>query len=155
MAVLIEAVSVVVRVAALDQQFAGGWDAFKLLIPGGTSCVDGQLIRLGFMTPADADSFVDALRQNGLTYLRDGQAVDLVIVDQRNGPTTPCDWIEFGTVTIRGSTVAACRMTGDDTQLLYTPDGWTFEGSVSQTPAYVPAQAADNGKGAAPGRRIG
>jgi hypothetical protein len=154
MAVLIEAVSVVVRVAALDRQFAGGWDAFKALIPSGTSCVDGQLIRLGFMTPADAESFAIALGQNGLTYLRDGQAVDLVIVDQQNGPTTPCNWIEFGTVTIRGSTVAACRMTGDETQLLFTPDGWQFEGSVSQTSAYVPTRAAaasaeDNGRGEA------
>jgi hypothetical protein len=152
MAVLIEAVSVVVKVAALDHQFAGGWDAFKVLIPRGTSCVDGQLIRLGFMSPTDAESFVDALGQNGLTYLRDGQAVDLVIVDQRNGPTTPCDWVEFGTVTVRGATVAACRMTGDETQLLFTPDGWRFEGSLSQTSAYVPASApaADNGRGETP-----
>jgi len=149
MAVLIEAVSVVVKVAALDQQFAGGWEAFKDLIPRGTSCVDGQLIRLGFMRPADAESFVDALRQNGLIYLRDGQAVDVVIVDQQHGPTAPCDWIEFGTVTVRGATVAACRMIGDDTRMLFTPDGWTFEGSVSQTSAYVPAHAADNGKGEA------
>ena len=145
MAVLIEAISVVVRVAALDQQFFGGWDAFKELIPSGTSCVDGQLIRLGFMAPGDAETFVEALGRHGLTYLRDGKAIDLVIVDQLRGPTTPCDWIEFGTVTIRGSTVAACRSTGDETQMLYTPDGWKFEGSLSQTSAYVPAPAADNG----------
>ena len=79
---------------------------------------------------------MDALRQRGLTYLRDGRAVDFVVVDQLSGPTTPCDWIEFGTVTIRGATVAACRLTGDDTQRLFTPDGWDFEGSLSQTSAY-------------------
>src|SRR5262249_5919117 len=121
MAVLIEAVSVVVKVAALDQQFAGGWDAFKDLIPRGTSCVDGQLIRLGFMPPAAAASFVDGLSQNGLTQMDNGKAVDLVIVDQQNGPTTPCDSIEFGTVSVRGATVAACRMTGDETRQLFTP----------------------------------
>ena len=141
MAVLIEAISVVVRVPALDQQFSGGWDAFKTLIPGGTSCVDGQLIRLGFTTRADADSFVAALRQHGLIFLRDGKAVDFVVVDQLSGPTTACDWIEFGTVTIRGATVAACRATGDDTQRLFTPDGWNYEGSLSQTPDYERASA--------------
>ena len=50
-------------------------------MPTRTLCADGSLARVGFMSPADTKIYVDGLEQKGLTYLRDGKAVDLVVVD--------------------------------------------------------------------------
>ena len=51
MAVLVEAISVVVRLDAIDRLFAGGRTAMDKLIPNGTYCEDGELMRVGFLSP--------------------------------------------------------------------------------------------------------
>lgn len=53
MAVLIEAISVVVRKDAIEKRFPGGWDSFLDEIPNNTLCTDGELVRVGFMSPQD------------------------------------------------------------------------------------------------------
>ena len=58
MAVLVEAISVVVRREAIDRSFAGGWDSFVSLVPNATLCSDGQLARVGFMDPKAVERFV-------------------------------------------------------------------------------------------------
>ena len=51
MAVLCEAISVVVRRDAIDKYFKGGWIKFVDDVPNSTMCTDGELVRVGFMTP--------------------------------------------------------------------------------------------------------
>lgn len=53
MAVLVEAISVIIRRNAIVERFVGGWDAFQQTIPNGTFCKDDDLVRVGFMTPND------------------------------------------------------------------------------------------------------
>lgn len=90
MAILIEGISVVIRAEALLKKYRGGWNAFLAIVPNNTLCSDNELTRVGFMTPQDVGAFVNKLEQAGLEFLRSGNAVDLVVVDQLRGSTTPC-----------------------------------------------------------------
>lgn len=80
-----------------------------------------------------------------LTYIRDGQAVDLVVVDQMRGPMIPCEWLEFGKIPLSGGEVSAAKLKGSTSKQLFTPDGWQLEGSLSQTFGFSPSSADRKG----------
>ena len=150
MAVLAEAISVVVRCDAILQRLPGGEEAFESMVTNDTYCSDGELVRVGFLGPGPVEAFVRELEAAGLRYLVDGKATDFVVVDQRHGPTTPCDWIEFARIPFGpDQRVAACwlfegprlpmagiYLRGNSMQL-HTPPGWSFEGSISDTGGFV------------------
>ena len=144
MAVLIEATSVVVRVDALLQKFSGGWDAFKSVVPNQTLCADNEIVRVGFMSPQDVELFIKKLQDEGLEFLREGQAIDIAVADQMRGLTSACPWLEFGQVDMsgKGQRVAACRLLGSQLTQVVTPPGWKFEGSLSSTFGFVPSEHA-------------
>ena len=96
MAVLIEAISVVIRADSLLKAFNDEWEAFKAIVPNKTLCADNEIVRIGCMTPDDVESFIKKLEENGLTFLVDDKSVDVAVVDQRRGLTIKCDWLEFG-----------------------------------------------------------
>jgi hypothetical protein len=138
MAVLIEGISVVVRRVAISEAFQGGWDEFVANVPNATLCADTHLARIGFMTPRDVEFFVRLLQKNGLRFVEDGRPRDIIVVDQTTGPTTPCEWIEYGHIDLApGQQVAATRMVGDSTKQLICPDGWKFENSLSARPGFI------------------
>jgi len=145
MAVLVEAISVIVRRSAVDARFPGRWPAFAAAAPNRTLCSDGEIARVGFMSPADAESFVRTLERAGLTHLDGGKAVDLVVVDQMSGPASPSGWLEFGHVelTSSGGKVAACRLAGSRVASIMLPEGWEYEGSLSHTYGFIPAGEVD------------
>jgi hypothetical protein len=98
------------------------------------------------MSPADVEGFVDILRGRGLTYLVDGVAKDLVVVDQLRGPLARCDWIGSGRISFDGDPnkkVAACRMEGSTQSTVVVPEGWTFEQSLSASFGFVPNEHID------------
>ena len=132
MAVLIEAISVVIRRSRIVEVWRGGWDGFVADCPNQTLCADRELARVGFMNPDDVAQYVDDLQCRGLVFQRGNEAVDIVVVDQMTGPTISCDWVEFGRVEIGGQPVAACRLTGSDEKAVVTPTGWRFEGSPTR-----------------------
>lgn len=143
MAVLIEAISVVIRRSSIEDNFPGGWEGFVADVPNQTLCADDKLARVGFMTPIDVGSYVRHLESFGLQYLSDGTAKDIVVVDQQRGFEAPCDWAEFGHVDLHGDSeqrVAACRAKGCDLDTIICPDGWQFEGSLSHTFGFVPSE---------------
>jgi hypothetical protein len=141
-AVLIEGISVVVRAARLLEAWHQDWDAFVRSVPNRTLCADGELARIGFMTPEDARLYIDTLRARGLTYLdMGGAAQDVIVVDQLRGPAAPCGWVEFGQVNLGADQrrrVAACQLAGSSSRQVCTPDGWTFEESLSASFGFVP-----------------
>ncbi|MBC3919144.1 hypothetical protein H8L32_16755 [Undibacterium sp. CY18W] len=96
MAVLIEAISVVLRCESIVNRFSGGVEHFMSSIPNKTLCSDGELASVSFMVPADVKSYVEYLVRQGLVFKNDGIAMDLVVVDQRRGMTSDCDWAIFG-----------------------------------------------------------
>lgn len=143
MAVLIEAISVVVRASSIISKFPGGFDGFKQIVPNGTLCADNELARVGFMMPDDVESFVKKLERFDLVYQRNGQPIDINVVDQLRGIATPCDWLEFGHTNLQGypeQQIAACRLTGSSVGEVVMPEGWLFENSLSHTYGFVPSE---------------
>jgi hypothetical protein len=92
--VLIEAISVIIRVRTLEKKYPRGVFAYERDCPNGSFCMDRHLTRVGFMTPDDTRRFVERLQTLGFEHLRDGEAVDLVVVDQHHGPTSRCRWLK-------------------------------------------------------------
>ena len=150
MAVLVEAISVIVRRDAVNARFSGGWRGFLACVPNSSLCTDEDLARVGFMSPPDIEEFVRHLERGGLTFLHNGQAVDIVVVDQMRGPTVPVDWLEFARISFdeTGNKVAACwlfegpriaagiHMPAKGITIA-TPDGWTYENSLSANFKFV------------------
>jgi hypothetical protein len=146
MAVLLEGISVVIRCDRLLAAFGNDWNAFKRTVPNRTLCADDELARVGFMAPADVRLFVDALQRRGLTYLVDGVAQDLIVVDQLRGPVANCDWVEFGHINLDRDPkkrVSACRLKGSTESVVITPEDWTFEQSLSSSFGFVSNEHAD------------
>lgn len=129
MAVLIEAISIVIRANSILSKFLGGWDGFKNTVPNQTLCADNEVVRVGFMSPQDVESFVKKLQCNGLEFLQGDEATDIAVVDQIRGLTSKCSWLEFGSVSTgsNGPRVAACRLTGSQVMEVVFPPGWAFE----------------------------
>lgn len=150
MAVLVEAISVIVRRDAIDKRFHGGWRKFENGLPNRTLCADKELARVGFMSPLDVEAFVRYLENGGLTFMKNGQAVDFAVVDQIRGPMMPVEWLEFAHLSLSktGGRVAACwlfeepriavgiHMKNRD-MTLATPDGWTYDDSLSANFKFV------------------
>lgn len=74
------------------------------------------------------------IEARGLRHEHDGRAVDMAAVDHVDGFTLICDWAEFGQVCAGGAQewVAACRRLGSSSQEVVTPQGWRYQGSISQ-----------------------
>jgi len=147
MAVLIEGISVVIRADALLKKFSGGWDGFELIVPNQTLCTDNELVRVGFMTPQDVESFIRKLQRAGLEFMRSGEAIDIAVADQMRGVTSKCSWLGFGHVNMNGNgpRVAACRLVGSHAMEVVTPPDWNFEGSLSSSFGFVPSEHAEKG----------
>lgn len=134
----------VVRRARIREQYPGGWDGFVRDCPNQTLCADSDLARVGFMAPADVENFCRSLEVYGFIFQRDNKAIDFAVVDQLTGPTTPCDWLEFG-ILLDGNEVAACRMPGSQDRHVLTPDRWRYEGSLSARFTFVPGRPEASG----------
>jgi hypothetical protein len=151
MAVLAEAISVIVRRDSIEAKYIGGWMAFTNSVPNSTMCTDGEIVRVGFMAPQDVKAFVKHLEAQGLQFISGSNAVDIAVADQRDGLSSDCDWLEFGVLQLdEERAVSACwffdgpRDFGEgiymnDTNMrMATPREWEFEGSLSQKFKFVP-----------------
>lgn len=139
MAVLIEAISVVIRRHAIEARYPGGWKSFAADVPNSTLCADSKLARVGFMQPSDVGAYVSRLERAGLVYEEGGSAKDIAVLDQRQGPMVACPWIEFGHIELApGQRVAVCRAVGDAENTMAAPHWWKYEGSLSQTFGFIP-----------------
>lgn len=121
MSVLAEALSVVIRVEVLEAWYPGGVVAFARDCPNASFCSDGYLARVGFLSPHDVDFLLNVLEGHGVIHLAGGVAIDAVVVDQHEGPLSPCLWIEFGT---DGDGIACCRAADAPDMPIAVPPGW-------------------------------
>lgn len=139
MAVLVEGISVIARRDRLDELFPGGSVQYIADCPNSTACADAHLVRIGFMDPDAARAHVRRIESLGLVHLDEGGAArDIVVIDQLHGPTSPCNWVEAGHVTIDGNSIAVARLIGDESFQLITPPGWTYDQSLTKTHRFVP-----------------
>lgn len=145
MAVLVEAISVIMRVEAVMEAFSGDFEAFVEFVPNNTLCVDNEIARVGFMTPDDVESFIHKLENRGMRYLQDEKAIDIVVIDQLRGSAAACDWVEFGKIPWDDNdhVVSAARLVGSEQHTLMTPDGWEYENSLSASYGFVPSEHHD------------
>jgi|GEM_PF-185339 len=144
MAVLIEAISVIVRRAAVEKRFPGGWQGFLRQVPNRTLCSDHDFARVGFMSPADVEAYISTLEAGGLVFRKDGEAVDFAVVDQLRGPTIPTSWLEFGKLETDGMKVSACWPAGQSPTKIAFPEGWKYEGSLSAKPGFAAGNTIDD-----------
>lgn len=98
MAIYCEAISVVVRKETVKSVLGITPEGLMQIFPGGSCWDDENLIRFGFMAPQDAEIWINRLEEMGLTFVdtigSGYSARDIVVVDQTNGPTCECNWIE-------------------------------------------------------------
>ena len=152
MAVLVEAISVIVRMQSIESKFAGGWLNFVTKVPNATLCADNDLARVGFMQPDDVKEFINQCEEWGLCFLSDGQCQDIAVVDQIRGPTMPCNWLEYAQLPFGNSDgkIAVCwlfegqRIEAHGIHMprksldIATPEGWDYEKSLSAKFTFIP-----------------
>ena len=80
------------------------------------------------MTPDDVKTFIGRLGKRGLLWLVNGEAEDIVVVDQLRGPTTTCRWITGGK---HPHGYSAVWLAGTKPGNLAIPADWTPEVSRS------------------------
>ena len=136
MAVLVEAISIIIRLQAIEDKFPGGFNAFNIFVPNPTLCWDDKIARVGFMAPPDANKFIEELEANGLRHLdEDERSLDFVWVDQLKGQASECDWITIGKVPIDEAgenRIGVALYAGSEDPQLSVPDEWTYQASLSQ-----------------------
>ena len=139
MAVLIEALSVVIRCEAIVKKFLGGANAFMAALPNNSLCSDGELACVNFMVPADVQAYVEYLTDKGLTFKRSDKAIDIVVVDQQRGVTIACDWVDFGETDWNSNPdqpISVCCAKPTKLSNVVVPEGWNYEKSLSANYKY-------------------
>lgn len=134
MAVLVEALCVVIRRSTIDAKYPGGWEKFEADHRDFTICADDEIVRIEFAMPMPVRLLIRDLERLGFEHMKDGKSAEIAIVDQSRGFMIPCDWLEYGHVAIGdGRTrVAACRLAGSPSKDIVLPLGWTFRNSLSE-----------------------
>ncbi|MBF0266032.1 MAG: hypothetical protein HQL46_12235 [Gammaproteobacteria bacterium] len=146
MAVLVEANSIIIKISVIEDKFPGGLEAFEDDCPNQTYCDDISIVRIGFMSTVDVGSYIKYLQRMKFVYIKDNKAIDFVVADQIHGLAAKCDWLEFGYAYIHEDTskkVSACQAVDDNLKIMFTPDGWEYEGSLSQTYSFAPNEHID------------
>ena len=136
MAVLVEATAILVRGSAIEEKVAGGWEVFQAALPGGNVCSDDELVSISLIEPTEVRQLAEKLAALGLGFAWDGYFEDIAFADQKRGIITQCSWLEFDTVNIGiGGTppeVAVCRLANSQSHELRVPEGWRYQGSLTE-----------------------
>lgn len=143
MTVLVEGISVIIKLDAINRVIPDGFEGFRQYVPNYAWCKDDNLFRQAFLNPVDARNFVETLESLKLVFQGDDGAQDLAVVDQMRGVTTRCNWLEFGHVDLDHDPqkkVAACRLAGTKDDNIVTPEGWAYERSVTAEYGLTPSE---------------
>lgn len=140
--VLVEGITVLVRMDAVERKLPGGRLGFMLFVPNGSFRCDADLAAVSFMTPADTKRFIDTLERHGLTYARHRRAIDMAVAQQGHGLIVPCSWAKAMRIpwTKRpGKEIMIGWKRGSPSTSLVVPSGWTFDGSLSDQSMFIEA----------------
>ncbi len=129
MAVLIEAINLVIRADALERRYPGGIEALLENPPNPSICADRHLCRIGFIDAEELERFVDRLERCGLAVLVENRFVDAAVVDQVQGLAGDCDWLDFAGAAGRP---VYCWLRGADPGAVMVPEDWEYETSLSR-----------------------
>lgn len=100
MSVLIEALCLVVPRSVVDASYPGGTDACRrdalaADIEFRYCIADDRLTVMSFFDSDAAKSWMARLASHGMVHVHRNESVEMVLVDQRFGPTMPCSWLEW------------------------------------------------------------
>jgi hypothetical protein len=131
MAVLVEALSLIVPRHVLDVSWPGGTDAYlaelgSLPTPPRFACADDRLTSVSFWSPEEAELLMQRLIGHGVIDVDDDRAAEMVVVDQRHGPVMPCDWLAWER---HAEGYTSCWLADTEPGTLVAPDDWTPERS--------------------------
>jgi hypothetical protein len=145
MAVLVEAISIIIRKETIDAKYPGGVDQYIEDCPNRTFCMDEDITRVGFMSPEDVDVFIDNLEFLGFTYVTNGQYDEIAVAVQFKGFILPCDWLECLDVKIfKGDQkLMACQIKDSAVCRLFYPCDWDYESSLSKEVVMVETEDVD------------
>lgn len=116
MAVLAEMYSVVVRVSTLLADYPGGVATYEADCPNRTFCSDGEVCRVGFMSWADTEAFLQSLRRFTITP----EAGVVAIVREDKGLLQASEWLEFHRI----EGIPTARLVDSTVEVLVAPPGW-------------------------------
>jgi hypothetical protein len=127
MSVLVEALSLIVPRKVLDVSYPGGTEAFlkQMNTPPlrcRHACSDDALVSVSFYGAEDATVVGNELLALGVVAVDDDRFYELAFIDQAEGPTMPCDWVEWKK---HEEGYTSCWLAGTDAEPLHTPAGWT------------------------------
>ena len=110
MAVFCDFISIIIRKDSIDKYFPGGWTRFVLELPNYSMATDGEVVRVGFMNPADTLIYLDFLKGEGLQYRQSGtrEINDIEDLDRFNGHLEKRSWLEFGDREFKGQEYFCC-----------------------------------------------
>jgi hypothetical protein len=131
LSVLVEALSLIIPRKVLDLSYPGGTDAFMRRmcdpeVPSRRVCADDQLVSVSFLTGDDAQVVGRQLLDHGIVAVDEGHFQEMAFVDQRQGPTMPCDWLEWRR---HEEGYTYCWVAGTDPEPMRAPADWTPEQS--------------------------
>ena len=124
MSVLVEAINVIVRKETLERKFPGGVSAYERNCPNGTYCADDHLTRVGFLSAAKTQTFLDQLAALGFVFFDSEKFADVAVVDKTMGLTAPCEWLKVDKFP---EGFARCWLAGTEDQCTVFPTGRTPE----------------------------
>lgn len=147
MAIIIEAINIIIKREMVDNKCKGGFlgllaDISFMELPWH---MDKELVRIGFMDPDSLNHFIPALIERGIEFNE-----DWCIVDMMSGPTQPCVWFGFGRQMLfkNGSNIGVSfgsysigwlksknhlGIICDENKEYYlaSPKGWTFNNAIT------------------------
>ena len=118
MSILLDPISVVIRVPALETCFPGGVEGFAWEFCNGSFRRDADLAAVSYVSAADADSVVAQLVAEGLEF-GDRAAEDIVVFDAGGTLWLPCLWLE---VSENEDGLAVGRLAGSADDGVSVPD---------------------------------
>lgn len=122
--------AVIVPVQVLERKWPGGEAAYRAAAPNQTYRCDGHLAAIDFMSPGDVEFWIEGtLKPAGLRFPTHGRERDVVVADAIEGPTTPCEWLEF----TRQPKWSEARLKGAPETALTGPRHWSPENEPETT----------------------
>lgn len=125
MSVLIQGFTVVVKRDCIETDGLGAFQHFYAdfgVSPEFFCDADPFLVTIGFRSLRDAGDTIGMLKQVGCTESRVGDAGEFVVVNQYDGPLTPCAWLQWERFT---DDVSVAWMSGTEPGPLIAPEGWS------------------------------
>ena len=148
MAVLVEMISVIIKRDSIENNLPSNkYLTLMDYILQNPSCMDEDMLCIHMNSPALTSSFVDFSQECHLDWGK-----DFIIVDQNDGPTTDCEWIQFTHVGADepiaiGVFFDGAKDFGDGLYIkdkdnfgVAVPQIWEYEGSMSQGHKIIPIE---------------